>query len=35
MRDHLFEARTVFGCCKYSALVIHYLGLVLIKTEGG
>lgn len=34
IRCHLFEGRTVFGCCKYSALVMCSLGLVLIKTEG-
>lgn len=33
-RCHLFEGRTVFGCCKYPALVMCYLGRVLIKTEG-
>lgn len=34
MRCHLFEGRTALGCCKYSAWVMCYLGLVLINTEG-
>lgn len=35
MRCNLSEGRTVFGCCKYSALVMCSLGLLLVKVGEG
>lgn len=35
LRCHLSEGRTVLGCCKYSALVLCCLGLLLVKVSEG